>query len=82
MTPLLLLETSDTAMRSNSKVTLMSNNTINDLASTQLDHIARLLAAAQRILDGHPACDLIALVQTKVEVLANDIDVLAEAAEY
>lgn len=53
---------------------------INDLASTQLGHITGLLAAAQRILAGHPAHDLIELIRTQAEVLANDIDLLTETA--
>lgn len=46
--------------------------------STKLWHIASLLAAAQRILAGHPAHDLIEIIRAQAEVLANDTDLLTE----
>lgn len=51
---------------------------INDLASTRLDHIISLLAAARSLIPGHPAHDLIELVRFQAESLANDIDLLTE----
>lgn len=53
---------------------------VTDLASTQLEHITRLLAAVQRILAGHPAHDLIEAIRGQAELLANDIDLLTEGA--
>ena len=46
----------------------------------QLWHIASLLSAAQRILAGHPASDLIEIIRGQTEVLANDLDLLTEGA--
>ena len=46
----------------------------------QLGHISSLLAAAQRILHGHPAHDLIEIIRGQAEVLTNDLDLLTEGA--
>lgn len=53
---------------------------VTDHTSTQLWHIASLLSAAQRILAGHPASDLIEIIRGQTEILANDLDLLTEGA--
>lgn len=45
---------------------------------TQLGHITQLLTAAQRILAGHPAHDLIEIIRAQTEVLTNDLNLLTE----
>jgi hypothetical protein len=54
---------------------------INTHAGQRLLHIGGLLNTLQKILVDHPTHDLIALLRTEVDVLANDIDLMSEAAE-
>lgn len=47
-------------------------------ASAEMEAIAELLGAASQILAGHPAQRLIEIIRTRVEVLANDLDLMTE----
>ena len=52
-----------------------------DQASEEAASIAELLGAASQVLAGHPAQRLIEIIRTRVEVLANDLDLMTEGME-
>lgn len=47
-------------------------------ASAEMEAIAELLGAASQVLVGHAAQRLIEIIRTRVEVLANDLDLMTE----
>lgn len=49
-----------------------------DQASAEMEAIAELLGAASQVMAGHPAQRLIEIIRTRVEVLANDLDLMTE----
>lgn len=49
-----------------------------DKASDEAASIAELLGAASQVLADHPAQRLIEIIRTRVEVLANDLDLMTE----
>ncbi len=51
---------------------------MNEMASQGLADIAALVRAANIMLDDHPAKSVIEAIQTRAEVLANDLDCAAE----
>ena len=50
-----------------------------DQASEEAASIAELLGAASQVMDGNPAQRLIEIIRFRVEVLANDLDLITEA---